>query len=304
MKRFKHGCQLVLLVVALVVSAGVMAAEVVVQHKQGTARFTSVPQRVITFDIASLDTLDALGVDVIGVPKDFIPDSLSRYKGSNYTNVGSLFEPDFEVLAALRPDLIIIGNRSAPAYRQLSRLAPTLDMTQGYDDFVGELRENVRKLASIFDKQALAEEKLAAIDVQLAETRALGEQAGTALLLLANGGRLSAYGKGSRVGWVHDDLGLQQADENLKQGPHGDPVSFEFLLKTNPDYLFVLDRDTAIQSGRSSAKALLENDLVKQTRAWQQGNIVYLDAVTWYIIVSGLNAMPAMIGEIRAALED
>ncbi len=278
------------------------AAPVVIEHQQGQLRLDAVPTRVVTFDLAALDILDQLGVDVIGVPKDFIPEPLAHYRGDQYAHVGSLFEPDFEAIAALRPDLIIISGRAAPAYRQLSRLAPTIDLTQDLNHFMRDMRAHTRTLARIFDREEAAEAYLAELDANLAATRALGEEAGSALVILTSGGRVSAYGTGSRTGWIYDELGLRPAAGHLKQGTHGDPVSFEFIVQTDPDYLFVLDRDTAIQSGQGSARALLDNDLIRQTRAWRENRVIYLNSIDWYILVYGLQATPRMIEEVRQGL--
>ena len=47
--------------------------------------------------------------------------------------------------------------------------------------------------------------------------------------------------------------------------------------KKTPDYLFILDRDAAIQTeGAQLAQEIVENELVMGTRAYQDGHIVYL----------------------------
>lgn len=274
----------------------------VLQHQQGQLQLDTQPQRIVSFDLATLDTLDALDIEVAGVPGELIPEPLAKYRDDRYTSVGSLFEPDFESLAALQPDLIIVGGRAAPAYRQLNRLAPTLDLTHDYANFIEDLQKNSRLLGSLFGQEEAVETHLKQLQERIEATRELGEQAGTGLVILTSGGRISAYGPGSRTGWIHDELGIQPISSALQPSNHGDPISFEFLLQANPDYLFVLDRDTAIQSGSGSARALLDNDLVKQMKAYQKDQIVYLDSVTWYTLVSGLNATLRMVEEIHAAL--
>lgn len=273
-----------------------------VHHQQGELYFDAVPNKVVTFDLSALDSLDALGIEILGVPRSFIPEPLADYRDPRYTSIGSLFEPDFETLAALKPDLIIVGGRSAPAYQHLSRLAPTLDLSHDFTNFLQDFRANTRILGKIFDKEAEVEERLAIIDEQLEATRKLASEAGTALVIVTSGGRISAYGPGSRIGWIHDELEFEPAIRQLRQANHGDPVSFEFLLKVDPDWLLVLDRDLAIQAGQGSARALLDNELMQQTQAWQKDRIVYLDSITWYNLISGLQATPAMIEELRAAL--
>jgi len=195
-------------------------AEISVDHAQGTTTLDATPQTVVTFDIASLDTLDTLGIDVVGLPQAFVPERLSQYRGDDYTNVGSLFEPDFETLAALQPDLIIVANRSSAAYDDLSKIAPTIDMTVWGEGYLDQLRDRVTTLGEIFDHQDEASAQLSELDANVEATRALAAEAGTALIIMTSGGRVSAYGPGSRFGWLHDELGVKAAIEDVEAATH------------------------------------------------------------------------------------
>lgn len=277
-------------------------AETVVNHAQGETTLSGQPEAVLTFDIASLDTLDALGVEVDGMPKAFLPPRLSHYSDDRYTNIGSLFEPDFETVASMDPDLIIVANRSSTAYDDLNKLAPTIDMTVWGEGFLDQFKATTRTLAAIFDKTDEAEQRLDALDARVEQARTLAAETGEALVVMTSGGKLTAYGPGSRFGWIHDDLGLATAVTDLEEGTHGDPISFEYLLETDPEVIFVIDRDGAIDPANQAARATLDNDLVKRTRAYQNDRIVYLDSVNWYIVMSGLPAVEQMVEEVIAGL--
>ena len=294
-----------LLMVAFTLSVAALqsSAEVTIEHAQGTAVFTQTPSRVITFDLASLDTLDALNVDVLGLPQAFASGSLAKYKSAEYINAGSLFEPDLEVIAAQQPDLVIVATRSAKAYKSLSALAPTIDMSIWGANYLQQFKATSTKIAQIFDRQAELQIKLERIDAQVAQIQQLAKSAGNALFILTNGGKISAYGPGSRFGWLHDDLGITPAIADIKAATHGDPISFEFILKTNPDWIFVLDRDAAIGKGSGAAKALLDNELINKSKAAQNRQIIYLDGANWYILAGGLNAVAASVNEVLAALK-
>src|SRR5699024_10033538 len=43
--------------------------------------------------------------------------------------VGTAFEPDYEAINALEPDLIIVSGRSSDTYSEMSKIAPTVDLT-------------------------------------------------------------------------------------------------------------------------------------------------------------------------------
>ena len=84
---------------------------------------------------------------------------------------------------------------------------------------------------------------------------------------------------------------------------HGNEASFELLLKRNPDYFFVLDRDSAIsRPGAKLAKDILENDLVTRMSAYQKDRIVYLTPAAWYLAEGGITAMDLMFSDVEKAL--
>ena len=293
------GCQQAEAAKASPAAAG---ATVQVAHSKGTAEVPVAPQRVVVFDLSSLDTLEVLGVEVHGVAGSIFPQRLERYKSQEYLKVGTLFEPDYEVLNAAQPDLIVVGGRSSAKYEELAKLAPTIDLSITDATYLASARENVLTLAKVFGKTELAQEKLKALDTTVQELAAQASGAGKALIVLTTGGKMSAYGPGSRFGTLHTDFGFTPAADNLKTGRHGEPISFEFIAKTDPDWLFIIDRDAAIGEKGAGAGALLDNPLVKETSAGRKGRIVYLDPADWYLAGGGLGALQAMADEVSEAL--
>lgn len=168
---------------------------------------------------------------------------------------------------AAGPDLIIVAARSAAQYEALSKIAPTIDLTIDPDNFLKGAEENARKLGVIFDKEDAADALIEKLEKSAAALRETAKDAGKGLIILTNGGKVSAYGPGSRFGWLHDDLGVLPAVEDVEAATHGEAVSFEFILKTNPDWLFVVDRDSAVGSDGQSARQTLDNELVAATTA-------------------------------------
>lgn len=273
-----------------------------VQHAQGTTPVPRNPQRVVVYDMAALDTLDALGVKVAGVPGGVLPGYLSKYASGDTPKVGTLFEPDFEAVAALEPDLIIVGGRSAAKYRDLAKLAPTIDLTTDTADFMASVTRNVETVGRIFGKEAEAAQRLAALRQSIEAVRATAAGAGKGLLVLTTGGKMSAYGPGSRFGVLHTLFGVTPAVPDLQVSLHGQSISPEFILKTDPDWLFVIDRDAAIGQG-AAAPAVLNNELVARTKAWKAKQVVTLDSTSWYLSGGGLTATKAMIDQLAAVLK-
>ncbi len=86
-----------------------------------------------------------------------------------------------------------------------------------------------------------------------------------ALIVLGSEGKVSAYGPNSRFGLIHDVFGFKAADEKIEVSTHGQNITFEYILETNPDVLFVVDRDAAV-GGDASAKDSIENELSDENR--------------------------------------
>lgn len=289
-----------LLLAGLAAPAG--AEELTVSHFRGETAVERNPETVVVFDLASLDILDALGVEVDAVPGGVKPSYLEAYNGEGFEKVGTLFEPDYEAVAALEPDLIVVGGRSSAKYDELAAIAPTIDMTFDPTDYVANVRRNVETLARIFGKEAEAEERLAALEASVAKLHDKAQDAGRGLLVLTTGGRMGAHGPDGRFAVLFRDFGVQPAVEEIDAGNHGQAISHEFILETNPDWLFVIDRDAAIGREGTPAKQFLDNPLVARTTAWSKGQVVYLDPANWYLVGGGLTAMQANVDQIGAAL--
>lgn len=275
-----------------------------IKHAQGMTAVPDQPAKTVVMDLAVLDTLHTLGVEVTGVPAATRwPDHLAQYADKRYAKVGSMFEPDYEAINRLAPQVIFIAGRSAPKYGELSRLAPTVDLTVDPKDMVGSVERNAQLIAGIYGRQAVADEKIKALKASIAALHERAGKAGTGLVVLTTGGKMSAYGPGSRFGVIHDAFGVKPAVKDLKISNHGQAVSFEFIAQTNPDWLFVIDRDAAIGREGTSAKQLLDNELVRQTKAWQNKQVVYLNGFNWYSLgAAGLTALQQSVDEVSAAL--
>lgn len=278
------------------------AEKMTIKHKYGEAVVGKNPQKVVVFDFGVLDTLEELDIDVTGVPQATVPAYLKKYADKKYTNVGSLKEPDFEAVHALKPDVIFISTRQAELYDQFAEIAPTVYVEIDYANYMDSFEKNMNLVGEIFGKEDKVAGELADIKatVEKVNKKASGlDQKG--LILLANEGKVSAYGPSSRFGIIHDVFGFGAADKKIEVSTHGQSVTFEYIMEKNPDVLFVIDRATAV-GGEVGAKEIIENELVKKTAAYKNDKIVYLDADAWYLSGGGLKSMKVMAKEIEDAL--
>lgn len=268
-------------------------------HTRGNITLEEKPSKVVVLDFATIDTLDALGVQAAGVPTTpVLPQRLRDYVKRAFV-AGTVFEPNYEAIHSSAADLVIVSDRSAPKYSMLSRIAPTIDLTPDNTDLVGSVERNTQLLSQIFGKENVAKKKLQALRQSIKLLNEKASNKGTGLVILTTGGKLSAYGPGSRFGLIHDAFGIKPADEKLKVSVHGQAISYEYILKVNPDWLFVIDRDAAIGQEGESAHRLLDNEIIHRTKAWTNNRVVYLNATNWYLLDSaGLTAIQENVNDL------
>ncbi|RAH98426.1 iron ABC transporter substrate-binding protein [Acuticoccus sediminis] len=260
-----------------------------IETATGAVEIDRTPKTIAVYDIAALDTINALGVTVAGVPdRLFLPELQPLARTAEV--VGTIFEPDLEALNALAPDLVVVGGRSARQASETARVAQTIDMTIDGTELLDETLARIETYGILFGKEDRAETLAATLDEDIAEARAAVEGKGDALIIMTNGPKISVYGPGTRFGWLHSELGIPPAVDDLGAGIHGDAVSFEFVASANPDWLIVVDRAAAIGSGEQNARATLDNVLVRGTKAWSEGHVIYLPAADFYIAAGGADA--------------
>jgi len=295
---------------ALTCSSAVLAASsptIEIAHAQGTTQVPKNPQRVVVLSPATLDIVDALGIEVAGVPQTnaHYPAHLAKYTDKAYFNAGTLFEPNYEALINAKPDLIIAGARATAAYDKLSGIAPTISLDVDPKNFLPSMIQRTEQLGEIFGKQEKAKEIITAFQNQADDIRKNSAQAGTAMMLMVNGGKINAYSPGSRFGFIFDVLGFKPSTTFAATGQHGNTVSPEFIMEANPDWLFVLDRDNAIGNKKEGASAnqVLDNPLVRRTNAWKNQHVVYLDSGSLYI-AGGIQSYGNLMNQIKQVLSN
>jgi len=279
------------------------AEALTIKHTQGEVTLQETPKKVLVLDINALDIIDALGVEPAGVPGSNLPSYLSKYASDDYAKVGSLFEPDYEAINAAEPDLVIVGGRSRTKFREVSEIAPTIDLSVDSEPFTEALKANITTLGEIFDRREKAAEMIATFDDKVQELKKSASDAGTALILVTNAGKVGAYGPNSRVGWLHKEIGFRPVEDDIDDRFHGgDIVSFEYILEKDPDWLFVIDRDAGVGNAGNSAEATLDNELVARTQAVRNGHVVYLDPQAAYVVSAGYTSVSKLLDEVREAV--
>lgn len=276
---------------------------VTITARNGEVEVPKNPENVVVLDLGSLDILDELGVDVVGVPKSNLPEYLNEYKDEKYTDIGGVKEFNFETINELNPDLIIIEGRQEDSLEELSKIAPTILLGSTGTDYYNGLKSNADTLGVIFGKEDEVGEKFSTFDARI---NAINEKVKSddlnALVTMVSDGSMSVYGSGSRFNFIFNELGFTPTDSQIEVSSHGQSISNEYLAEKNPCYLFVLDKGQITGSDAQPAKEIIENELVKTTDTYKNGNIVYLDTPAWYVGGAGFKALDKMLSDIENAI--
>ena len=275
-----------------------------VEHKLGVTVIEKLPQRVVALDMNEVDFLDQLGVSVAGMPKDFVPHFLDKYRdAADVADTGAIVQPNLEKVYAARPDLILITSLQAKHYKELSEIAPTIHFDVDYRDsqvrHIDVIKDHLITLGNIFGKLDLARAKAAELEARVEEARRITqEHPGKALVVLHNNGSFSSFGVQSRYGFVFNALGVEPASPSVETGLHGQPVSSEFIQQANPDVIYIVDR-TAVMERRPALNAeSLGNPLLRQTNAWKNDRVVFADAEAWYITAASVTSLELIIDDV------
>jgi len=101
-----------------------------VKDNKGIFTIDYIPKRVVVLELSFVDTLAIVGVSPVGIADDnninrLIPEL--REKISTWTSLGTRSQPNLEIIASLKPDLIIADiRRHESIYESLQKIAPTL----------------------------------------------------------------------------------------------------------------------------------------------------------------------------------
>lgn len=267
------------------------------------------PQRIAILDMASLDILDALGLGsrVVGSASTSLS-YLQSYINDGVANLGTIKEADLEAVMGCEPDVIFIGGRLSSSYDALSEIAPVVYLAMDTElGVVESTRLNAMTIASIFGLESKVEGLMVEFASRIEALSAAAKDQ-TAIVGMSTSGSFNVLGNSGRCSIIGVEIGFENigVDANIDTSTHGNEASFEFIVQKDPDYIFVMDRDAAIGTdGAQLAQEIMENELVKGTRAYQSGNVIYLaNPAVWYTAEGGITALDVMLSDLESELLD
>lgn len=264
------------------------------------------PERIAVLDMASLDILDNLGMGdrVVGSASTSLEYLTDYVDNEEVANLGTIKEADLEAVMECDPDVIFIGGRLASSYDALSEIAPVVFLsTESELGIVKSVTKNAETIASMFGLEDEVSKKTEGFDERIKALKKTAEGK-TALVGMTTSGSFNLMGNDGRCSIVGREVGFENLTAAESTSTHGNEASFETVVEKNPDYIFVMDRDSAIGAdGAQTAKEIVENELVMGTDAYKNGRIIYLEhPAVWYTAEGGITALNIMLSDLENAL--
>ncbi|MCR8633685.1 ABC transporter substrate-binding protein [Paenibacillus radicis (ex Xue et al. 2023)] len=209
-----------------------------IKHAMGETEVPANPQRVIILTNEGTETVLALGVKPVGAVDspygspwfDHIKKELDGVKP-----LGGESQPNLEVIAALKPDLIL-GNkmRQEKVYAQLSAIAPTVFA----ETLRGEWKSNFALFADALNKKAEGDKVVAAYDKRIEDfKKKAGDQLKDKVAVVRfMGGKTRFYYGDMFTGAIFKQIGMPRSD------PKSDEKAFEDITKERLPELEAADR--------------------------------------------------------------
>lgn len=150
-------------------------AQITITDPYGTQTFEQVPQRVVALNWDVLEQVLALEIEPIAGPNlaGYRQWVVNPYAAESIEDIGTRAEPNLEKIASLNPDVIIAASPQQDLIPLLKQIAPVIylpNFSQNEKAAESAIR-HFRTLGKLFDKQNLAEEKLAALSHSFEQMR-------------------------------------------------------------------------------------------------------------------------------------
>ena len=265
------------------------------------------PKRIAILDLACVDGIDEFGVSERGVGVASTSSGyLEKYSNdASIKNLGTIKEADLEAVMECEPDIIFIGGRLSKSYDALSEIAPVVYLaTDTNEGLVNSVSKNAKTIASIFGMEDKVDSLMSDFGARIDAIKKISSGK-TALVGMTTSGSFNLLGNDGRCSLIGVEAGFNNLTAVGSTSTHGNESSFETVVQQNPDYIFVMDRDSAISTaGAKTAKEIVENELVKTTDAYKNNHIIYLEhSNVWYTAEGGIQALDIMLKDLEKGLK-
>ncbi|WP_309446292.1 ABC transporter substrate-binding protein [Peribacillus butanolivorans] len=248
-----------------------------IKHEMGETEIQNTPTKIVTLELSFVDSLNALGINPIGISDDNKKDMITKLVGKeiDYTSVGTREQPNLEVISSLQPDLIIAdAERHKGIYKDLQKIAPTVILKSRESTYQENL-DSFKTIAKAVNKEEAAEKRLSEHEKTIKELKSkLNVNSNmTVLPAVVRDTSFQAHTSSSYDGELLERLGLKNAIQ--QEQPHAE-MNLEQLVEINPDVLLLANNE-----GKLLTDEWKDNPLWKDLKAVKNGQVYSVDRDLW-----------------------
>ena len=225
------------------------ASAVTVKDAKGEFTLDKTPRRVVALEYSFVDALAQVGVSPVGVADDNKIDRILpqvREKIAAWQSVGTRSQPSLEVIASLKPDLIIADpSRHTAVFEELKKIAPTVMFDSRHESYQENL-ETAQKIGDLVGKSSEMKAKINEHNDYIANiAKNLGVQGKKASFGTSREDKFNIQNDNGYVGSFLTTLGFAPTKLNSDQAFV--EINLEQLVMEKPEYLFIAHyRDESI----------------------------------------------------------
>ena len=254
------------------------ASAVTVKDAKGEFTLDKTPSRVVALEYSFVDALAQVGVSPVGVADDNKVDRILpqvREKIAAWQSVGTRSQPSLEVIASLKPDLIIADpSRHTAVFEELKKIAPTVMFDSRHESYQENL-ETAQKIGDLVGKSSEMKAKINEHNDYIANiAKNLGVQGKKASFGTSREDKFNIQNDNGYVGSFLTTLGFAPTKLNSDQAFV--EINLEQLVMEKPEYLFIAHyRDESI------ARKWEAEPLWKAIPAVKANHVYSVDADMW-----------------------
>ncbi len=230
-------------------------------------------ERIVATTVAVTEIMDALEVDLVGVPTS-TKDLPKRYNG--LPEVGNPMSPDMEKVKSLKPSEVLsvttLEYELKPVFDGVGTKANFLDLTS-----LKNMQNSISDLGKQYGREKQAEAVVTKLDNKVAEIKKAvkGKKEPTVLILLGVPGSYLVATEHSYIG----DLVKQLGGKNIVQGEQVEYLASntEYLKKADPDIILRAAHGMPDEVVKMFDKEFKTNDIWKHFAAVKNNRVYDLE---------------------------
>ncbi|KRE29812.1 ABC transporter substrate-binding protein [Paenibacillus sp. Soil522] len=271
----------------------------VITHAMGETKIEGTPARIVVLTNEGTEALLAIGVKPVGAVKSWTGEPWYEHIKADMegvTVVGDESQPNMELIASLKPDLII-GNklRQEKVYDQLNAIAPTVFS----ETLRGAWQSNFLLYADAIGKKAEGEKVIAAYDSRTADFKGkAGDKLNQKVSVVRfMSGKTRIYLEDTFTGIAFSKLGITRPDSQKYKDTFVEEITKERLPEVDADMIFYFTYDTGDGKGTAMEQEMLNDPLWQSLQAVKNNKAIRVSDAIWNT-AGGVIAANLMLDEL------